>query len=612
MTQIEIATKTQITQPIIKKIALLFEPLEKASGIQVFIHGSCADNSTTAFSDIDDFIVIDDTSLSPKEQKHIETILNEIEKQFYKVDPLQHHGHWKIFKSELSHYNNSYLPVFILENAICLIGDNKLKATIDYYVSYCSLVQRIKSTLKNIDVFYSKFHEKRLNIYDLKRLIGSIALIPPLLFQLKGYSVDKKSAIERAAELFSQKALLLLQWATELRLNWHLTLIRKEYSAFILNQNKQFNNWPEFAAQNAPVVPIDREQTKIKLTQELVEQFIKESFLIVDTSIIQEKSKKEYDEVYQSVEKFAIRNGALMVGQFGEIKHPGISDLDIFFCFTDNIYKNSSIKVKEFISRNQKFPFFFTHPPVCVSESMLPHLPYLHTLSNLRLTHNSTNFQPNTHALPSEYKQWLNSLWNILILPLAQHAIDDIRFKHSRELLLRLKNIHTSICNIRSQRGQSCDALQRSHNLRNLTIKDPAEVREGIQREFISSFRILLNLISEEEKFRKDHFFVGRKLVFRNGNFEKISKNGTTIISLPNKYYQLIKSYYRMKPYDKQLIIYLAKYEYLNALCSKLKVNNPVTFLLCNYTQIAKPNKFKKAVFSIIEKLPLSLVTKIL
>ena len=51
-------------------------PYEKY--ISVYLHGSWADNTKTAFSDIDDFIVIDDINISQKDMIKIINILNKM------------------------------------------------------------------------------------------------------------------------------------------------------------------------------------------------------------------------------------------------------------------------------------------------------------------------------------------------------------------------------------------------------------------------------------------------------------------------------------------------------------------------------------------------------
>jgi hypothetical protein len=57
-----ITIKTLTTGDLINELKLLFSPLNKFdfSKVQVFIHGSWADNSRTAFSDLDDFIIVED------------------------------------------------------------------------------------------------------------------------------------------------------------------------------------------------------------------------------------------------------------------------------------------------------------------------------------------------------------------------------------------------------------------------------------------------------------------------------------------------------------------------------------------------------------------------
>jgi hypothetical protein len=57
----------------------------------------------------------------------------------------------------------------------------------------------------------------RLNLYGLKNLISSISLLPALVFQLQGKMLDKKTAILRSEEIFSDQPLSAIRWTTEVR-----------------------------------------------------------------------------------------------------------------------------------------------------------------------------------------------------------------------------------------------------------------------------------------------------------------------------------------------------------------------------------------------------------
>lgn len=612
MKELTIIAKKQEHDLIEEKIIDIFKVLENARGVQVFLHGSWTDNTTTAFSDIDDFVIVDDTILSGDELSEIEKLLKHIENQFYKLDPLQHHGHWKVYKSELSNYNNSYLPLFILENSICLSGEPLIETKINHYYSYYSLIGRIKNTLKNINLFHTAYQNNELNIYNLKRFVGSIALLTPLLFQLQGNNLDKRTAINQARKLFSPQVIPLIKWATDLRQNWHLLLNTVDFKNFVNYQETiQLDRWQNFAENNAPCIP-SRHCSNILLTQELVDCFIEEAMEIMDSCIIQKKTVEDYQKTYQIVENFAIQNNALMVGHFGEIKHAGISDLDVFICFPDEQYKELENRLNEFIQSNNEFAFFFTHPTVCVSEAMLPYLPFLHTLSNLNLTYNKTNYNLKQTHITNSYTSQLNLLWTLLIIPLAQNALSDIRFRQSRELLLRLKNIHTSIDNISKERGLANNEIEKSNSLRQLIMQNVKSNRHQVIKEFSSSYHKLIELINYDATTQKKYFILGRKLILLSGKYEQLKYKDITILSFPEPYYNILKNYYKGLDSNVEILQYLNAYHKVNEICDKLQVQNPLTFLLTHYTRTPKPTTIKKLAFNVLEKLPLPLLIKII
>ena len=155
----QIKAQTEATE--LGSLKDIFSPLNGMPHVQVFVHGSWADATRTAFSDLDDFIVIDDTVATNKAIKEIHEKLNEIELHFQYLDPLQHHGHWLINKSELNDYNNAYIPLFILENAVSILGSNELIATIDKGKTEAGTINNIIGTCKNIDRLFIKHQNKK-------------------------------------------------------------------------------------------------------------------------------------------------------------------------------------------------------------------------------------------------------------------------------------------------------------------------------------------------------------------------------------------------------------------------------------------------------------------
>lgn len=265
------------------KIANLFRDLEVYSEyISVFLHGSYADRTTTEFSDIDDFIIIDLKKVRERKlENDIFRILNKIDMKFCSIDPLQHHGHWITSKDELNDYDNSFIPLFIIKSSkIVLAKNNIINARISLKKTKKGLVKNLNLTCENILLLFCKLKENRINAYELKSLIGSFALIPALLFQLKGYKYSKSKSINLSSKIFSIQAFFCIQWATQNRKNWFEITNSFRFKIFSM-LTYFFRNpylWRMFSQNFSPrVTKIQIKQLcSFELTDEMVYEFIDE------------------------------------------------------------------------------------------------------------------------------------------------------------------------------------------------------------------------------------------------------------------------------------------------------------------------------------------------
>lgn len=589
-----------------RRIEKIFAPLKDLKHIQVFLHGSWADNSTTAFSDIDDFIIIDDTKLTPSELENLEEILLKVQNEFYRIDPLQHHGHWKIYKSELNDYNNGVIPLFILNESICLVGSNIIEASINHHKTYYTLSNSITGFCKWIDILFKDYFNKSINLYNLKCLVGSVVLLAPLIQQLKGNQIDKKTAILNSNEIFSNKTLKLIHWATDLRKNWSLLTNTKLYNDFTSKQSKvALEEWQQFSEKNAPIID-SHNLSDVKPDKQLVEAFISECIKHLDDNTLIPNNIEEYQKAYKLVEDFAISQNALIVGQFGEIKHPGISDLDIFICFEDLNYQNSQEKIKLFIEHNSNLTYIFTHPPVCVSKSMLPFVPYVHTMNNLKITYNRNNHTFEQDKSTS-YNSTLNILWTIFILPgLAEQAT--VASKTGlRDLLLRLKNAHTSIDNLNAITKTSSNAVEQSCVLRDSAFSDIKMTREKVEEEVSDVYKSLaLFKLQHTNKY----CIIGRKLILKEGQYSTARDGHITVVSMPPVLYKALKAFFYRS--DSNINLYSNAFHSLEKIAKQLEAKTPAVFLLRQYKDIDRPSALKKIIFIILSCLPYSFIRKVL
>lgn len=588
------------------RIEKIFAPLKDLKHIQVFLHGSWADNSTTAFSDIDDFIIIDDTKLTPSELENLEEILLKVQNEFYRIDPLQHHGHWRVFKSELKDYNNAVIPLFILEDSICLVGANVIEASINHNKTFYTISNSIKSLCVWIDKLFSDYYNNQLNVYNLKRLVGSVVLLAPLINQLKGHKIDKKTAIQNANQLFSDEALSLIKWASDLRTNWDILTEDQKFKDFAWKQNGiPLEKWQKHAEDNAPILNCTS-LSDVKPGPELVNTFIKQCIAHLDASTLIEKSIEDYQNAYKIVEEFAINIDAIMVGQFGEIKHPGISDLDVFICLKDEDYKKGQEDIRLFIEHNADLSYVFTHPPVCIAESMLPYLPFVHTINNLKLSYNKESLSLK-NSLSANYIATLNTIWTLLILPELAYEAPLTDKTGLRDMLLRLKNAHTSLYNLQVINKENSKALETSRRLRDTVFSDYETTRIKTEKELKEVYQKLSNYkLNSKQKY----CIVGRRLLLKEGKYDTFYYKHITILSLPPILYSTLKDYfYKSK---KEVNQYIHAFKAMEKISNDLGANMPAVFLLKIYGKIDCPSPQKKLIFKAISLLPYSLVRKIL
>ncbi|MEX0729483.1 MAG: nucleotidyltransferase domain-containing protein [Aquisalimonadaceae bacterium] len=268
-------------------IKAMFHELNKFSDVvSVYIHGSYADETTTSFSDIDDYIIVEEARLTNKRFKSLIIALNKIDMRFCRADPLQHHGHWITSVSELGCYDNSFLPLFVLGEAKHVLGRNGLEAKVDMASSRRGLCNNIGLTCEIIVLLFQKMRNNSINAYELKCLVGSVALMPAYVFQYLGEELSKPDAIKRAKEIYSSKSLEVIDWATQCRKNWIAVTGNTRFRFFSILPRLFCNPyvWRRTARSIAPKLTEKqlREMTDIVLIEGSVLQFVRESRVVIE------------------------------------------------------------------------------------------------------------------------------------------------------------------------------------------------------------------------------------------------------------------------------------------------------------------------------------------
>ena len=99
-----------------KKYSFLFH--------SVLLHGSIATDEVISYSDFDGLLIVKDQYYNSKKLKKF---IRESMKLILVFDPLQHHGWFVIFKSQLNNYPQTYFPYEIFKKTKAIYPDKDIQ-----------------------------------------------------------------------------------------------------------------------------------------------------------------------------------------------------------------------------------------------------------------------------------------------------------------------------------------------------------------------------------------------------------------------------------------------------------------------------------------------------
>jgi len=190
---------------------------EYVSGI--YVHGSLATlDYVEGWSDLDTLVIIKkEAMLDPNKLLRLRNLMYKSKIFFYKIDPLQHHGHLLFTEFDMNYYCQTFFPLVLFKYSKSLIGNKKLnfgvrdsskenKSRFLYFTDYFINLN------KNMTLFMSS--------YNLKLLLHLVTLFPTMYLQSKNSQVYKKFSFDIARKEFTKKEWSVIDYVSSLRDSW--------------------------------------------------------------------------------------------------------------------------------------------------------------------------------------------------------------------------------------------------------------------------------------------------------------------------------------------------------------------------------------------------------
>ncbi len=185
--------------------------------IAVIVHGSVATNEVIPFSDFDGLLIVKDKF---KNSKPLKEFIKKSMNLINEFDPLQHHGWFIIYESQLKNYPITYFPIELYKYSKVIFPELPLKIHIRYSDNtyYLHPYNRLANFLKSkIEIGY-----RPQNAYSLKSFLSQVMLLPAIYYQAKmGNGVFKKHSFNMVKNDFKKENWEAIEIATKIRNEWN-------------------------------------------------------------------------------------------------------------------------------------------------------------------------------------------------------------------------------------------------------------------------------------------------------------------------------------------------------------------------------------------------------
>jgi predicted nucleotidyltransferase len=245
----------KLIQELESCITSLYKDLFRA----VIVHGSVATGEIINYSDFDGLLIIKDQY---KNSAELREFIKKSLRLIYQFDPLQHHGWFIIYESQLQNYPQTYFPYELFGYSRLIYPDNEvlLKISMPSVIDYTKPFKKMAMSLK--DKLEKGFRPR--GMYQLKSFLSELMLLPALYYQAKfGKGVFKKYSFELTMHDFSSEAWDSIKISSEIRRDWHYKFIFPEQLFVRLETPKFIKKYVR--KYMAPPIPDD---TKKKLNEQ--------------------------------------------------------------------------------------------------------------------------------------------------------------------------------------------------------------------------------------------------------------------------------------------------------------------------------------------------------
>ena len=221
ITQVEISglSDTSLFSFHEKLKRVLFKAKSEDLVSNIIVHGSYGDLTSNNYSDIDMTLILDDEIFtSPNNLTKLQKWLrNDLLPVVISVDPLQHHGPFFLWPNLVENYTEDILPVDVYQNAWAI---EPITLSFSYNPTN-GTGNKAYRALKNLQDD-SKFFYRGYTMYNIKRYLSNLMLVPALYWSDSGRPMFKGDSFEPFYNKFGSSA-TPIQVASEIRRKWPVT-----------------------------------------------------------------------------------------------------------------------------------------------------------------------------------------------------------------------------------------------------------------------------------------------------------------------------------------------------------------------------------------------------